>query len=68
MIVDEPFHYKVSAAAHYLGVSANTLRKYTDLGLVKGKRLPGGDRLYSKNSLDEFFETLPDAIDALDDD
>ena len=28
------FYFKVSQAAQYLGISANTLRKYTDLGLV----------------------------------
>ena len=60
--VPEKFYFKVSAAATYLGVSANTLRKYTDLGLIKARRLPSGDRSYSKDSLDNFWDGLPDAL------
>ncbi len=61
--VPEQFYFKVSAAAKYLGLSANTLRKYTDLGLIRAKRLPGGDRTYRKDWLDEFMENLPNAVD-----
>ena len=62
--VPEQFYFKVSAAAKYIGLSANTLRKYTDLGLIKAKRLPiSGDRTYRKDWLDEFMESLPDAVD-----
>ena len=62
--VDEQFYFKVSAAAKYIGLSPNTLRKYTDLGLIKAKRLPiSGDRSYRKDWLDEFMENLPDAVD-----
>ncbi len=62
--VPEQFYFKVSAAAKYIGLSANTLRKYTDLGLIKAKRLPiSGDRTYRKDWLDEFMENLPDDID-----
>ena len=60
--VPERFYFKVSAAARYMGWSPNTLRKYTDLGLIRAKRLPGGDRLYCKEWLDEFYEKLPDAL------
>ncbi len=62
--VPEQFYFKVSAAAKYIGLSANTLRKYTDLGLIKAKRLPiSGDRTYRKDCLDEFMESLPNAVD-----
>jgi len=62
--VHEQFYFKVSAAAKYTGLSPNTLRKYTDLGLIKAKRLPiSGDRTYRKDWLDEFMENLPDAVD-----
>ena len=61
--VPEQFYFKVSAAAKYIGLSANTLRKYTDLGLIKAKRLPNGDRIYRKDWLDEFMENLPDAVE-----
>jgi len=60
--VPEQFYFKVSAAAKYIGLSANTLRKYTDLGLIKAKRLPiSGDRTYRKDWLDEFMENLSDS-------
>ncbi len=61
--VPEQFYFKVSAASKYTGLSPNTLRKYTDLGLIKAKRLPSGDRTYRKDWLDEFMENLPDAVE-----
>ena len=53
---------KVGAAARYLGLSPNTLRRYTRLALIQAKRLPGGDRIYSRKWLDEFVEHLPSAV------
>ncbi len=58
----EQFYFKVSAAAKYIGLSANTLRKYTDLGHIRAKILPGGDRIYCKEWLDDFIDGLPDAV------
>jgi excisionase family DNA binding protein len=52
---------KVSSAAEYLGLSPNTVRKYTDLGHIEAKRLPRGDRIYSRAGLDDFVAQLPDA-------
>ena len=63
--IPEKFYFKVSAAATYLGISANSLRKYTDLGLIAAKRLPSGDRLYCKDDLDSFFQSLDDAVHQL---
>ena len=60
--VPQRFYFKVSAAASYVGLSNNTLRKYTDLGLIRAKILPSGDRLYCKEWLDEFVEKLPEAV------
>jgi hypothetical protein len=60
--VPEKFYFKVSGASRHLDVSKNSLRKYTDLGLIQAKRLPGGDRLYSKDELDNFYNSLRDAI------
>ena len=60
--IPEQFYFKISAAAKYLGISANTLRKYTDLGLISAKRLPSGNRLYCKDELDAFFCSLDDAV------
>jgi len=60
--VPEQLYFKVSAAAKYIGLSANTLRKYTDLGLIKAKRLPiSGDRTYRRDWLDQFMENLPNS-------
>ncbi len=61
--VPEQFYFKVSKAARYLGISPNSLRLYTDLGLIRAKILPGGHRLYRKDWLDEFVERLPDALE-----
>ena len=61
--IPERFHFKVSAAARYPGISPNSLRKYTDLGMIKAKRLLNGDRLYCNEDLDLFFDSLEDAID-----
>jgi excisionase family DNA binding protein len=60
--IPDRFYFKVSSAARYLGISRNSLRKYTDLGLIRAKRLPGGDRLYCKEQLDQFVELLEDAV------
>ena len=60
--VPEQFYFKVSAAAKYIGLSANTLRKYTDLGHIRAKILPGGDRIYCREWLDGFIGDLPDAV------
>ena len=60
--VPERFYFKISAAAKYSGLSKNTLRKYTDLGLIRAKILPSGDRIFCKEWLDEFIEKLPDAV------
>ena len=43
---------RVTDASDVLGVSAKTLRKWTDAGLVRAARLPGrGDRRYSTAEL-----------------
>ncbi len=57
-----PQYMKISAAARYLGLSPNTVRRYTDLALIQAKRLPGGDRLYAREWLDAFVEQLPSAV------
>lgn len=61
--VPQRFYFKISAAAEYSGLSKNTLRKYTDLGHIPAKRLPGGARLYCKEDLDAFVASLPDAVE-----
>ncbi len=63
--VPERFYFKISAAADYTGLSKNTLRKYTALGHIRAKILPGGDRIYCKEWLDDFIDALPDAVGGL---
>jgi excisionase family DNA binding protein len=43
-------------AAQFLGVSATTLRKWTDEGAVPTFRTPGGHRRYQLQALIEFRE------------
>lgn len=59
-----PTDYTLSPteAAALLGVSANALNKYADLGLVQCMRLPGRFRKYRREDIDAFAATLlPDA-------
>ena len=48
----------VGEAATYLGVSAASLRTWSDKGLVPSYRTPGGQRRYSRDDLDRFIESM----------
>jgi excisionase family DNA binding protein len=48
----------VSEAAEFLGVSAASLRKWSDQGLVPVYRTPGGQRRYSPTDLEEFLASM----------
>lgn len=48
----------VSEAAAFLGVSAASLRKWSDQGLVPVYRTPGGQRRYSPGDLEEFLASM----------
>jgi excisionase family DNA binding protein len=48
----------VGDAATYLGVSRASLRKWSDQGLLRVYRTPGGQRRYSVADLDEFMRTM----------
>jgi excisionase family DNA binding protein len=47
-----------SEAARHLGVSLSTVRRWSDLGFLRGYRTPGGQRRFSIEQLDEFIESL----------
>jgi excisionase family DNA binding protein len=57
----------VSEAAAHLGVSAASLRKWSDQGLVPVYRTPGGQRRYSMGDLEEFIASMrqPSAVPRL---
>jgi excisionase family DNA binding protein len=48
----------VSEAAEFLGVSAASLRKWSDQGIVPVYRTPGGQRRYSSEDLDQFLASM----------
>lgn len=50
--------FNVSDAAEFLGVSAASLRKWSDQGLVPVYRTPGGQRRYSAADLEEFLSSM----------
>jgi excisionase family DNA binding protein len=48
----------VGQAADYLGVSAASLRKWSNEGRVAVYRTPGGQRRYSREDLDSFMSSM----------
>lgn len=48
----------VSDAAEFVGVSAASLRKWSDQGLVPVYRTPGGQRRYSPRDLEDFLASM----------
>jgi len=48
----------VGQAADYIGVSAASLRKWSNQGLVQVYRTPGGQRRFSTADLDEFMRSM----------
>ncbi|MGH2798727.1 MAG: MerR family transcriptional regulator [Solirubrobacterales bacterium] len=53
-----PRFHNISEAAAYLGVSAASLRKWSDQGLVPVYRMPGGQRRYSRADLEDFLASM----------
>jgi len=51
--------FGMKAAARYLGVHEQTVRKLTDLGEIKARRL-GERRVYTLEELDRFIDSLPE--------
>jgi excisionase family DNA binding protein len=48
----------VGDAAAYLGVSAASLRKWSNEGIVPVYRTPGGQRRYAPEDLDAFMRSM----------
>jgi len=51
--------FLVRDAAHYLGISTNTLRKKSDLGLIPSRRDQAGNRVFLLADLDGYLKRLP---------
>ena len=51
--------FGMKAAARYLGLHEQTLRKFTDLGEIKARRM-GSRRVYTLEELDRFIDSLPE--------
>ena len=47
-----------SQAARHLGVSLSTVRRWSDMGYLRGYRTPGGQRRFSRDQLDAFLQSL----------
>ena len=48
----------ISQAAHALGVSLGTIRRWTDMGYIESYRTPGGQRRFSRDQIDRFIDSL----------
>jgi excisionase family DNA binding protein len=51
--------FSVGAAARYLGVSDDTLRKYADLGKIPVYRFMNGHRVFKLEDLNRLIDGLP---------
>ena len=54
--------FSVRAAARYLGMHEQTLRKFSDLGRITTRRV-GARRMFTLEELDRFIESLPEWYD-----
>ena len=52
--------FRVNDAARYLGISPNTLRKRSDLGLIPVRKEINGERIFLLRDLDAYLESLPE--------
>jgi excisionase family DNA binding protein len=52
----------VGQAATYLGVSAASLRNWSNRGLVPVYRTPGGQRRYDATDLDQFMHSMREPV------
>ncbi len=56
--MEEPRHLlNVGQAAEFLGVSAASLRNWSDQGMLPVYRTPGGQRRYRISDLERFIES-----------
>lgn len=61
--IPEQAAFRVRDAARYLGISPNTLRKRSDLGLIRALRDKNGERIFLLRDLNAYLESLPEYND-----
>jgi excisionase family DNA binding protein len=57
-INSSPLGLSTSQAAHALGVSLGTIRRWSDMGYLESYRTPGGQRRFSREQIDQFIGSL----------
>jgi excisionase family DNA binding protein len=57
-INSSPLGLSTSQAAHALGVSLGTIRRWSDMGYLKSYRTPGGQRRFSREQISQFVGSL----------
>jgi len=57
--VPEQATFYVGDASRYLGISRNTLRKRSDLGLILCRQDENGNRVFLLEDLDAYRKSLP---------
>ena len=53
-----PLGLSTSQAAHALGVSLGTIRRWSDMGYLDSYRTPGGQRRFSRSQIEQFVTSL----------
>jgi excisionase family DNA binding protein len=53
-----PLGLSTSQAAHALGVSLGTIRRWSDMGYLESYRTPGGQRRFSNEQIQQFLHSL----------
>jgi excisionase family DNA binding protein len=53
-----PLGLSISQAAHELGVSLGTIRRWSDMGYLESYRTPGGQRRFSRDHIERFIGSL----------
>jgi excisionase family DNA binding protein len=53
-----PLGLSTSQAAHALGVSLGTIRRWSDMGYLESYRTPGGQRRFSRDQIEHFIDSL----------
>ena len=53
-----PLGLSTSQAAHALGVSLGTIRRWSDMGYLESYRTPGGQRRFSHEQIQQFIGSM----------